>query len=387
MRQLTDVSHAIADLASIDEVLQLAVERAVEILPAAKACLLISDAQGVVGVRAAAGVDPQVAETFRAPLDERLLVSLAAALLVSGENKLVAVPLILRGEVTGLLVAARSGHERPTEEDEWLLTALADQTVVALDNARLGKEAHRREQELGVLSAAKSARERQLAMVVHDVRSPLAAILLFVKVLESGNPGALTNKQLGILNRLRSTCWHIDELLSSVLELAIVESGGVKLSRSAVAVQPIMHEAVVVSGAAAYEQALTLTIHQSDLVVYADANRVRQVLVNFISNAVKHTPRGGTIALRGVTEMRDDRRWGIISVTDTGPGIPPEEQDAIFEPYYRVGRIASVSEGGAGLGLAISRELARRMGGDVGVRSVPGQGATLELRLPLEPPR
>lgn len=387
IRQITALSQAIADSASIDQVMQLAVERAVEILPAAKACLLVKDARGLLGIRASVGVDLRRAEAFRAPPDERLMVALAATLSVSGDDRLTAVPIMLRGEVAGLLVAAKpAGAPKNIEEDEWLLSALADQTAVALDNARLGSKASRKEQELRVLVSSQSARERALAMVMHDVRSPLGAIMLFAKVLEGGSPGALNDKQLSIVNRIQSTCRHIDELLTGVLEIAIFEAGELRLKRAAVAVHPIMHDAAVVSGASANENALTINIQKTDLVVYADANRLRQVLVNLISNAVKHSPRGGTIDVRGAVETRAGRPWGVIAVTDGGPGIPLEEQEAIFRPYYRVGRAAGVAEGGAGLGLAISRELARRMGGDISVRSVPGQGATFEIRLPLEPP-
>jgi signal transduction histidine kinase len=383
---LTAVTHAIIDAASIDDVMRLAVERAVEILPATKACLLIKDGDGLLRIRAAAGVDADALKACGAPPDERLFVSWAAAALsISAEQPLIAVPMVLRGEVAGVLVAARSCAAQATEEDEWLLSALADQTAVALDNARLGNEAHRREKELQVLAKAKSARDRALAMVVHDVRSPLSAISLFVQVMESGNPGPLTESQRSILNRIRSTCRHISEVVSNMLDMAVLESAAVQIRPALVPVQPIMHEAAVVSGADANQKQLTIRIEQSDLVVYADANRVRQVLVNLISNAVKHTPHGGSVEIRAAAELRNGRRWGVISVKDSGPGIASEEHEAIFEPYYRVGRPPSVSDGGVGLGLAISRELARRMEGDVGIRSVPGHGATFEVCLPLDP--
>ncbi len=387
IRQLTALSHAFADSVSVDEVMRLAVERAAEILPAAKACLLVNDSDGLLRIRAAAGVAAEMAAGFRAPPDERLLITLAAALSVPRDDALIAVPMVLRGEVVGLLVAARDrSAAQPTAEDEWVLSALADQTVVALENARLGNEAHRREEELRTLASAQSARDRALAMVMHDVRSPLAAISLFVKVLESGQPGPLTDKQVNIVKRIQSTCGHISELLSGVLEKAILEAGEVHLQPAPVAVHAIMHDAALVSGASANEHVLRIKIRQTDLVVFADANRLRQVLVNIISNAVKHTPRGGTIEAQGAVETRDGQRWGIISITDSGPGIAPEQQEAIFRPYYRVGHVPSVAEGGVGLGLAISRDLARRMGGDVAVRSVPGHGATFEVRLPLAPP-
>lgn len=138
-------------------------------------------------------------------------------------------------------------------------------------------------------------------------------------------------------------------------------------------------EALVHPQAAAKAQHLSCHPRAPDLAVRADREKLRQVLLNLLSNAVRHSPVGATITV--VAERRESDRV-VIEVSDTGPGIPPERQQAIFEPFVQLDRSFTKSTEGVGLGLAISRDLARGMGGDITVRSTPGEGACFALSLP-----
>jgi signal transduction histidine kinase len=151
---------------------------------------------------------------------------------------------------------------------------------------------------------------------------------------------------------------------------------------------PVAHivvEASELVGISATTRGQTLrATPQEGLHVQADSDRLRQVLVNLLSNASKYTPDGGTIAITACSEARGDVEWAVISVADTGPGIPPDAIESIFEPYYRIpgGETAE----GIGLGLTISRGLVRQMGGDLDVESVVGDGSTFRVWLRLANP-
>jgi len=376
LRRLTEISRALTYTTSLEQVTRLTVERGAELMGAHAAVLMLSDAQGLLHVRASHGVGEEVVARFRAPMEDDVIGRLQGLLAVP-DDCFIAVPLVVGGAVTGLLAVA-SRHPC-TPADEALLSALADQAAVALENARLGGEVRvEMEDRLRASEGATSAKDRALATLAHDIRSPLGAIQGYCELLEEEVYGPVNDRQREALGRVRMSGRHLLSLLDNVMDMARLNAGIVQLEMGRVKLAEVAREAVhmLIPAADARLQALLLG-PSADVVVTADHARVRQVLVNLIGNAVKFTPQDGSITVTTTA----DGGWGEVRVTDTGPGVPEAERAAIFEPYYRSQDTAHAP--GVGLGLAISHGLVQQMGGELVLRSAPGAGATFVLRLPL----
>jgi sigma-B regulation protein RsbU (phosphoserine phosphatase) len=379
LRRLTEISRALTYTTSLEQVTRLTVERGAELLGAAAAVLMLSDAEGLLQVRASHGVAEEVVARFRAPLTDEVIGRLQG-LLGAGDDCFMAVPLVVGGAVTGLL--AVSMREPCTPGDESLLSALADQAAVALENARLGGEVRlEMEDRLRTSEGATSAKDRALATLAHDIRTPLGAIQGYCEIMEAEIYGPINDRQRETLGRVRLSGRHLLSLLDNVMDMARLNAGVVHVCAEPVRLADVAREAVHLLAPAADAKLQVLQLGRTDdVVVTADQGRVRQVLVNLIGNAVKFTPADGTISVTAAECLVDGAPWGEIRVADTGPGITPAEREAIFEPYYRSEATALVP--GVGLGLAISHALVRQMGGDLLLESEPGAGSTFILRLP-----
>jgi signal transduction histidine kinase len=342
--------------------------------------LMLADAESLLHVRAAVGIDDQRIERFRATLGGDLMERLQGLLDVPAE-RVIAVPLVVGGEVTGVLAVAVS--EEVTAADEWLLSALADQAAVAVENARQGGEVKvEMEERLRASEGATTAKDRALSTLAHDIRTPLNAIDGYCSILEDEILGTINDRQRETLGRVRMAGRHLLSLLNNVMEMARLAAGVVELDLHRVRLSDVVREAVHMLLPESDKKLQTLHAKTvTDAFVTADHERLRQVLVNLIGNAVKFTPPDGSISVAIDVDTASDGHWGCISVTDTGPGIASAELKAVFEPYYR-------SEGagrtpGVGLGLAISHALVERMAGRLDVESEPGHGSCFVIRLPL----
>jgi len=273
-----------------------------------------------------------------------------------------------------------------TESDEWLLSALADQAAVALEGARLGGEVRlEMEGRLSASEGATNAKDRALATLAHDVRTPIGAIDSYCSNLEDGIYGAITDRQRHVLGRVRMSGQHLLSLLDSVMDMARLTAGVMPVPLEPVHSLLVAREAVDILAPAALAKRQTLQLDAStDVVMVGNHARVRQVLVNLVGNAVKFTPEGGSIILATRLYKVDPAAWGEIVVTDTGPGIAAAEQGAIFEAYYRSEGTASLP--GVGLGLAISHALIVQMGGALDLQSELGVGSSFAVRLPVQSP-
>jgi signal transduction histidine kinase len=219
-----------------------------------------------------------------------------------------------------------------------------------------------------------------LAVMSHELRTPLNAISGYVELMEMQLAGPITDQQRSYLSRVHNSQKHLLALLEDVLGFARLETG-----RLAVSLQPVMvYDAIVaLEGMWQIElqkKRLTFDRHLSDLslVAQADPERLRQILLNLVANGVKFTPEGGRITIGADRERDNIRVW----VTDTGIGIAPEQLKKVFDPYFQVERGPTRKYPGMGLGLAIARDLARAMNGDVWLESTPGTGSTAWLVLP-----
>jgi signal transduction histidine kinase len=383
LRRLTEVSRALTYTTSLEQVTRLTVERSAELLDADVVVLMLPDAQSLLHVRAAVGIDEARIARFRATLDDEMMLRLQGLLDVPAE-RVIAVPLVVGGEVTGVLAVAVKGAV--TNADEWLLSALADQAAVALENARQGGEVKvEMEERLRVSEGATTAKDQALSTLAHDIRTPLGAIDGYCSILEDEMLGTINDRQRETLGRVRMAGRHLLSLLDNVMEMARLTAGVVQVDLREVRLSDVAREAVHMLVPESDKKLQTLHAKiVTDSVVMADHARLRQVLINLIGNAVKFTPADGSISVGVDVDVAGGARWGVISVTDNGPGIAPAELNAVFQPYYRSERAGTTA--GVGLGLAISQALIKRMAGRLDVQSEPGLGSCFEIRLPLLEP-
>jgi two-component system sensor histidine kinase/response regulator len=249
-------------------------------------------------------------------------------------------------------------------------------TLYAMERqARLDSEHARQRAE-----EANQAKSEFLAMMSHDLRTPLNAIGGYSELLAIGVRGPVNEAQLADLERIRRNQRHLLNLVNDVLSFARLETGEIPLNIGPVKLDATVRPLRAMIRPQAAKRAIEYEYVgcESDVIVTADGDRVEQILINLLGNAIKSTPDGGRVtmgcAVRGDT--------GIVTVTDTGVGIPESKLAVIFDPFVQVDANRGKRDG-VGLGLAISRKLARAMSGDVSVESVEGQGSTFILSLPL----
>ncbi|HVE71243.1 MAG TPA: PAS domain-containing sensor histidine kinase [Thermoanaerobaculia bacterium] len=223
---------------------------------------------------------------------------------------------------------------------------------------------------------ASAAKAKFLSMMSHDLRTPLTSITGNAALLAAGVHGAVSEEQLDSLERIRNAARELLRMLEDILGFAKLESGSVPLRLSDVPLEAAVARAEVLVRLHMQESGLTFSTDCEGAVVHADPDRLQQILLNLLANAIKFTTTGGSVSVRCA---RDGER-AVIRVQDTGIGIPSDQLQRIFEPFVQLE--TDNRERGVGLGLAISRELAQAMGGELTAESAPGAGATFILVLP-----
>jgi signal transduction histidine kinase len=242
----------------------------------------------------------------------------------------------------------------------------------------LAQEAERRRVALETVAEEKG---RFLRGVAHDLKNPLGAIDAYAQLLEAGVRGPMPDEQLVFVGRIRRVTQECVGIIQDLLHLAKAEARQLRIDRRATDLAQLVHEATDDYRAAVDAGGFALSLSLADDLdaVHTDGRRVREILGNLLSNALKHTPRGGRMEVR--LEERHDRgaQWVVLEVSDSGPGIPPEERERIFAEFHR---LSPERVHGSGIGLAISRQIARLLGGDLTVGGEPGRGAVFTLWLP-----
>ena len=288
------------------------------------------------------------------------------------------VPLTARGHTFGVLtLVSAESRRRYTEEDLALAGELARRAAFSIDYDRLHEEALTAQHDAETANRVKSD---FLAAMSHELRTPLNAIAGYVDLLLAGIRGPLEPGQIADLERVQKAQRHLGGLIAEVLNFARAEAGHVVYHTVLVSVSALLADLRGFVDPQLRERSLEFHCHvpPADVVARADPEKVRQILLNLISNSMKFTTRGGRIEVG--CESRDGRV--LIQVTDTGIGIPAERLESVFEPFVQLQRSLTESAGGIGLGLAISRDLARGMGGDLTAESTQGSGSTFTLELP-----
>ena len=306
----------------------------------------------------------------------------AASLADLGEltvGRLLVVPLVVRGTVLGAITyVTREGDAPFSPEEITLASDLADLCALALDNARRYREAQAMRE---AAEAANRAKSSFLGNMSHELVTPLNAIGGYVTLLEMGLRGPVTAEQRVDLTRIRHNQLHLVALISEILTFVRSEGGQLEYRFADVSVQQALHDVADMLQGAVDERQLTLAVSvgDDDPVVWADGDRLRQILLNLVMNAVKYaTGAGGRIT----ATVTSTAHTVAIHVLDNGPGIPGDKLAAIFEPFVQLTSALSDRRGGVGLGLAISRELARRMRGELTVESTVGVGSRFTVELP-----
>jgi signal transduction histidine kinase len=256
--------------------------------------------------------------------------------------------------------AARYGAERATQR--------ALEAATEAERARVEAE------------AANRARNDFLTTMSHELRTPLNAIIGYTNLLADGIPDPVTDNQRTQLGRVDASARHLLELIDEVLTLSRLEAGREIVSPREIVVADVLDQTAAMIEPMANARTLRLDVRRPSptLTIESDAGKLRQILLNLLTNAIKFTDEGS------VTVSAEEDRDGTVAfrVKDTGIGIAPEYQDRIFESFWQVQQTMTRRVGGAGLGLNVARQLARLLGGDVTVESIPGAGSTFTLRLP-----
>ena len=227
--------------------------------------------------------------------------------------------------------------------------------------------------------AANRAKSEFLAVMSHELRTPLNAIGGYAQLIELGIRGPVTEAQLADIDRIKRSQMYLMSLINDVLNFAKIESGHLHVEMVDFPIGPLVSGMEDFVEPQLLERGLTFTCHPCDdaVLVHADRDKVQQILINLLSNALKFTPGGGSITLACDVRETDVR----ITVSDSGRGIAHDKLETIFEPFVQVDRRYKREQEGIGLGLAISRELARAMGGELVASSVEEEGSRFELRI------
>jgi signal transduction histidine kinase len=295
-----------------------------------------------------------------------------------GVESLLTVPLIARGRLLGAVTFVGAEHGRVhSPADVQLAEDLAVRGALALDNAQVYDLALMLRESAETANSAKTA---FLGAMSHELRTPLNAIGGYVELLDMGLRGPVTEEQHVDLARIKSSQQYLLVLITEILNFAQVGGGRVSydignvnacdaITRAVELIEPLVaRRGIIWDG---------ITCDES-IVARADPEKVTQILVNLLSNAIKFTPAGGRIA----ADCEANGDTVLLSFNDTGVGIPADKLDAIFEPFIQLKEGLADRESGVGLGLAISRDLARAMNGDLTVKSSEGRGARFTLTLP-----
>jgi signal transduction histidine kinase len=289
------------------------------------------------------------------------------------------VPLISADKVVGALVVRRKQVGEFSEDTVDLLQTFAAQSVLAIQNARLFSEIEDKSRQLELASEHKS---QFVASMSHELRTPLNAIIGLTEMMVTNAASFGTEKAMEPLRRVHAAGNHLLGLINQVLDLSKIEAGKLELNPQVVELSPLIDEVIGTARQLAEQNKNRLLLEAQENLgtLTVDPMRLRQILLNLLSNACKFTKQGEvTLRARRVAGGRD----GVeLAVADTGIGMTAEQQAKLFEEFSQADRTTAQRFGGTGLGLAISRKLARMMGGDVTVASEPGKGSVFTVRLP-----
>jgi len=295
----------------------------------------------------------------------------------AGYRALLALPLLRENRlVGGLIVRRKVPGEFPASVVDMLQT-FAEQSVIAIHNARLFREIEEKGHELEILNKHKS---EFLANMSHELRTPLNAILGYTELILDNIYGDVSKKIREVLERLEKNGRHLLSLINDVLDLSKIEAGRLSLSLNDYSLREVIYTVIASVEALAAEKKLDLKVSvPKDLANgRGDEQRIAQVLLNLLGNAIKFTEAG-----KIMVEAEAVENAFLVSVADTGPGLADADQQKIFEEFHQVDGSSTRQKGGTGLGLSICKKIVEMHGGRIWVESTLGKGSTFRFSLPI----
>ncbi len=413
LQLLHEVGMAAASGVRLEETLQAAaVALASQLESTHVALMLLEPESGLLHMEASVGYPPDAIKNLRLQLGEGITGWVAQ----HGEPALVpdvrldpryvegvpdvrselCVPMRIGRSVIGVLNVESPQPNAFTDDDQRLLNTLASNLAVLVERARLfeeveavGIELQQRAEALEEANVRLQELDRLksqfLANMSHELRTPLNSVIGFSEVLIDGFVGQVTPDQKECLENIRSSGHHLLSLINDILDLSKIEAGRMELEQTAFDVTGLLAEVQMTVAPMIQKKSQVLTIEQADDLppLTADRFRVKQVLLNLLSNSYKFTPVEGHITLSCCLA---DPATMLFSIADTGIGIKPEDQEIVFEEFRQADGSAAREMTGTGLGLAISKRLIEMHGGRIWVESEYGHGATFSILLPLAGP-
>src|SRR6516225_5142545 len=403
LRALGEVTQAVNSTLDLATVLSTIVAKAVELSGTEAGSIYVVDpTTQALQLRASHGMSEElIAELNRQGVDlsEKTIADAAARrapvqtpdlkdaapspvlniLLRAGYRAVLIVPLLGPEGLIGMLVVRRKAPGEFPQHTLDLLQTFAAQSVLAIQNANLFTEVEEKSRQLEMASQHKS---QFVASMSHELRTPLNAIIGLTEMMVSNAARFGTEKAAEPLRRVHRAGTHLLGLINQVLDLSKIEAGKLELSPETVNLAPLLEDVIGTARQLAEQNKNRLALEAQENLgqLAVDPMRLRQILLNLLSNACKFTKQG-EVKLR-VKKVVDGRNWIEIAVADTGIGMTPEQQAKLFEEFTQADSSTARQYGGTGLGLAITRRLARMMGGDVTVASEPGKGSVFTVRLP-----
>jgi signal transduction histidine kinase len=301
-----------------------------------------------------------------------------------GYRAILAVPLVREENVIGAIMVSRKAPGSFGEEIVELLKTFATQSAMAIQNARLFRELDVKSRELESASQHKS---QFLANMSHELRTPLNAIIGVTEMLLEDAREFEREDEVEPLDRVLGAGQHLLALINDILDLSKIEAGKMELHPESFPIAPLVEDVVkTIRPLAAKNANEILASCPEDLgSIWADQTRVRQALLNLLSNANKFTERG-KVTIGAQRTQENGAAWITLAVADTGIGMTPEQMGRLFQEFMQAESSTSKKYGGTGLGLVISRRFCQMMGGDITVESAQGRGSTFTIRLPVGDP-
>jgi signal transduction histidine kinase len=346
--------------------------------------------EGLGGRVVASGEPLRVGDYLREFADSPFLPVVEQTLMKS----FLAVPLKSEEEVIGVLFVMSAAPHKFEDEDTQLLSALATQATIGITNARLYQQVRQHAQELETriaertrelsqlnrqLEEASRHKSEFLANMSHELRTPMNAIIGFTRLVMRRSKEQLPQRQYENLQKSLNSAEHLLTLINQILDLSKIEAGRLEIYPEPFHLDSLIEECIRTVEPMIKPEILDLSSNVEDGLpeLFSDRDKLRQILLNLLGNAVKFTERG---QIR--VAARREQEWIAVAVTDTGPGIPKDKLDFIFEEFRQLDGGATRPHGGTGLGLSISQHLAHLLGGDIVVDSVEGRGSTFTVKVP-----
>jgi signal transduction histidine kinase/DNA-binding response OmpR family regulator len=292
------------------------------------------------------------------------------------------IPLRVGNRIIGAMDIQSTLVDAFTQDDLSVLQILSDQVAIAIDNARSYELSQQAVKEMREIDQIKT---QFLANMSHELRTPLNSIIGFSRVILKGIDGPVTDLQHQDLTAIYNSGQHLLGLINDVLDLAKIEAGKMELSFDEINITDIITSVMSTASGLVKDKSIKLVrnIHGDMPTVRADAIRIRQVLLNLLSNAAKFTDEGEIVVDASIQPSPAGLAEILISVSDTGPGISPDDQEKLFQAFSQVDNSPTRKTGGTGLGLSISQQLIQMHGGRIGVHSELGKGSTFYFTLPI----